>query len=152
MIRLFLGPICVTAAAVGLLVATTTTAQQKAQNVAQENSVYDVSREVSVQGSVIRYSESSSVAPFGPHVSLKTSGGVLDIHLGNARLLEAKHVSLAAGDQIRIVGENVAYGTGAQFVARIIQKGNQAVALRSTRGFPLAPVGKLGAHAEAGAL
>jgi hypothetical protein len=136
----------------GLVLATSAGAQQKSPNVAQGNLGYDVSREVSVQGSVVSYSETSSVAPFGPHVSLKTSSSVLDVHLGNARLLELNHVSLAAGDQIRIVGENVAYGTGTQFLARIIQKGNQAVALRTPRGFPLAPVGKLGPHAEAGAL
>jgi hypothetical protein len=92
------------------------------------------------------------VAPLGPHVTVATGSGVVDVHLGNARLLQANHLSLSAGDSIQIVGENVAYGAGTQFVARVIQKGNQIVALRSTRGFPLAPMGKLGPRTEGGAL
>ena len=92
------------------------------------------------------------MAPLGPHVTVSTGSGVVDVHLGNARLLEASHLSLSAGDSIQIVGENISYGSGTQFVARVIQKGNQTVALRTTRGFPLAPMGKLGPRTEGGAL
>ena len=65
--------------------------------------------------------------------------------LGNSRsakLLQANHFTLAAGDSVRIVGESLPFGGGSQFFARIIQKGNQSVALRSARGFPLRPSGK----------
>ena len=125
-----------------LLVSTMASAQQKTQSVAQRNLSYDVGREVSVQGSVLSYSESSSALPFGPRVSLQTSSGVLDVHLGNARLLESNHLTLSAGDTVRIVGENVPFGSSTQFLARLIQKGNQVVELRSTQGFPLRPTGK----------
>jgi hypothetical protein len=117
-------------------------AQQKAQTVAQRNLSYDMSREVSLQGSVISYSETSSTAPFGPHVTLQTSSGVMDVHLGNARLLESNHLTLTAGDTVRVIGENVPLASGTQFLARVIQKGNQVLALRSPQGFPLRPVTK----------
>jgi hypothetical protein len=120
-----------------LLLSTIGNAQQKAQSAAQKNLSYDVSREVSVQGSVIGYSDTSTVAPFGPHVTLQTSSGVLDVHLGNARLLESNRLTLAAGDTIRVIGENVLLGSGTQFLARVIQKGNQALLLRSPQGFLL---------------
>jgi len=123
-----------------LLLSTMASAQQK--STPQRNLSYDVSREVSVQGSVISYSETSSVAPFGPRMTLQTSSGVLDVHLGNARLLESNHFTLAAGDSIRVVGEGVPFSTGTQFLARIVQKGNQTLALRSAQGFPLRPAGK----------
>jgi hypothetical protein len=119
--------------------------QQKTQTVGQRSPVYDVSREVSVQGSVISFTETSTAAPFGPHVRLQSSSGVLDIQLGNARLLESNHFTLAAGDEIRVVGENVSIGSsGPQFVARMIQKGNQTLLLRSAQGFPLRPAAKSG--------
>jgi DNA/RNA endonuclease YhcR with UshA esterase domain len=121
-----------------LLFATMTDAQQK--RVPQANLSYQVSREVSVQGSVISYSETSSVAPFGARVTLQTGGGAMDVHLGNGRLLESNHFTLSPGDSIRVVGENVAFGQGTQFLARIVQKGNQSVAVRSVRGLLLRPM------------
>ena len=105
---------------------------------------YDVSREVTVQGAVVSYSENSSTAPLGAHVSVQTSSGTLDAHLGDARLLRANNFTLAAGDSVRIIGENLPFGGGTQFFARVIQKGNQSVTLRSTRGFPLRPTVKQG--------
>ena len=115
-------------------------AQQK--TAPQQSQGYQTSREVSVQGSVLSYSETSSAAPFGAHVTIQSSSGVLDVHLGNARLLENSHFTLAAGDAVRVIGENVAFGTGTLFVARIVQKDGQTLALRSTQGFPLRPASK----------
>jgi len=113
---------------------------------------YDLTREVNLSGTVISYTEASSTPPLGAHVTIQTSSGALDVHLGNARLLTASHFSLASGDSVRIVGENVAYGNGTQFLARVIQKGNQVLNLRSLRGFPLVPGGKLGPRTQGGAL
>jgi hypothetical protein len=142
MIRLLASRIGLASLAGALLVSTIASAQQKAQSVTQRNVSYDAGREVSVQGSVISYSDTSSAAPFGPRVTLQTSSGVLDVHLGNARLLESKGVTLAAGDTVRVVGESVPLGSGAQFLARLIQKGDQVVLLRSAQGFPLRPAAK----------
>jgi hypothetical protein len=135
-----------------LLLSAMVGAQQKAPSVSQRNLSYDISRESVLKGTVVQFAAASSVAPLGPHVTVSTGSGVVDVHLGNARLLEANHLTLSAGDSIQIVGENISYGSGTQFVARVIQKGNQTVALRSTRGFPLAPVAKLGPRTEGGAL
>ena len=93
-----------------------------------------------MQGTVVSYNASSTVAPLGPHVIVQTSSGTLDVHLGNAKLLETNHFTLAAGNSVRILGENLPYGDRTQFVARIIQKGNQSLVLRSVRGFPLRPI------------
>jgi hypothetical protein len=117
-------------------------AQQKNQNSSLTNLSYDPGREVSVQGSVVSYSETASTAPFGAHVTLQTAAGVLDIHLGDPRLLASKKLTLAAGDAVRVVGENVSFGSGTHFVARLVQKGNQTVLLRSSRGLPLRPATK----------
>jgi hypothetical protein len=133
-----------------LLLLTIASAQQRAQTAPQRNQAYELSREVSVQASVISYSETSSAAPFGPHVTLQTSSGVLDVHLGNVRLLESNRFTLSAGDTIRVIGEKVLLDSGTQFLARVIQKGDQTLALRSPQGFPLRPTTK--SAAQQGAL
>jgi hypothetical protein len=135
-----------------LLLATAASAQQSARTVPQRDQAYDMSRETALTGTVVKYTESSSAPPLGAHATVQTSGGLVDVHLGNVRLLNANHFSLASGDNVRIVGENVASGKSLQFVARIIQKGNQTLVVRSTRGFPLAAIGKLGPRTEGGAL
>jgi hypothetical protein len=152
MTRLLQGRVGIIWLAGVLLLSTIASAQQNAQTVPQRNQAYDLSRETVLEGKVLQYMPASSVAPLGPHVTVQTGSGVIDVHLGSARLLEANHFSLASGDGVRIVGENVAYGTGSQFLARVIQKGNQVLAVRSTRGLPLAPSGKFGPRAEGGAL
>jgi hypothetical protein len=126
--------------------------QQRVPTVTIKNQAYDVSRESVLQGTVLTYTAAATAPPLGAHVTVQTSSGVVDVHLGNAQLLTANHFSLAGGDSVRITGENVAYGNSTQFLARVIQKGNQTLAVRSVRGFPLAPSGKLGPRTEGGAL
>ena len=134
-----------------VLAAQAAMAQPKPESGAQLQSSYSVSREVSVQGTVVSFSENSTAPAIGPRVVLQTSSGQVDVHLGNLRLLEASHLTLNQGDNVRVVGESVVVGGITQFLARLLQKGNQTVALRSTRGFPLRPTAARGA-AKAGAL
>ena len=114
-------------------------AQRNASTAPKPHSGYDVSREVSLQGTVVSFTENSSTPPLGARISIQTSSGILDVHLGNAKLLQHDKFSVAPGDTVRIIGENLPYAGGTQFFARIIQKGSQAVALRSPQGFPLRP-------------
>jgi hypothetical protein len=113
-------------------------AQQK-PNVAPVDSLvrYDAAREVTLVGTVQSYTSAAQTAPLGPHLTLQTNAGIVDVHLGDARLLAANHFNIQTGDSLRIIGENVAYGNRTQFVARIIQKGTQALQVRSIRGIPL---------------
>jgi hypothetical protein len=101
---------------------------------------YDLKREGTLVGTVTSYTAAASTAPFGARLTLQTSSGVVDVHLGDARLLSANKFSIHTGDTLRIIGETVTLGSVTQFVARIVQNGNQAVAVRSTRGFPLSYV------------
>jgi hypothetical protein len=111
-------------------------AQQTAQSAARLVS-YDLSREVSLIGTVVKYDAASALPPMGAHVLLQTSSGQVDVHLGNAKVLDANHFELHAGDSVRIIGEDLAFGDGTIFAARIVQKGTQAVAVRNTKGFLL---------------
>jgi hypothetical protein len=137
-----------------LLSAGIASAQQQAnvQTASQKNRAYDMSRETVLEGKVLLYTPASSVPPLGAHVTVQTAAGAVDVHVGNANRLAANHLSLSSGDSVRIVGENVTYGKSTQFLARIVQKGNQILEVRSTRGLPLGTAVKLGPRTEGGAL
>jgi len=111
--------------------------QEKSAQLPARSSAYDLNREGTLIGTVIAYTLSSATPPMGAHVTLQTAGGVVDVHLGDARLLTASHFSIQAGDTLRIIGENVSFGNSTQFVARIVQKGTQALAVRTVRGIPV---------------
>jgi len=110
-------------------------AQQTKQADLRNLQFYDLSREGSLIGTVVKYETASKLPPIGAHVLVQTASGQVDVHLGNARVLRANHFELNPGDSIRIVGENLAFGDGTIFAARIVQKGTQAVAVRNTKGF-----------------
>jgi hypothetical protein len=83
------------------------------------------------------FTASADASPLGAHVTVRTGSGMVDVNLGDGRLLSANHFTLHCGDPVRIVGESVAFGNGMRFVARIVQKGTRVLAVRSTRGLPL---------------
>lgn len=114
-------------------------AQQAGQSNARLPQSYDLKREVNLLGSVIKYDAAPSRPPIGAHVLLQTSSGQVDVHLGNARVLKANHLELNPGDNVRIIGEELAFGDGSIFAARIVQKGVQAVAVRNTHGALTSP-------------
>jgi hypothetical protein len=126
----------------GLLALTTTgAAQEKAQAVPQRvesNHMYNTARETVLKGTVVEFTPNSTVAPMGAHVSLQTRTGMVDVHLGNARVLTANHLSLQTGDSVQITGENVVFGQASVFAARTIQKGAQLVTVRTRAGMPVA--------------
>jgi hypothetical protein len=112
-------------------------AQQSAPSGAQRLQSYDLNREVFLVGAVVKFDPASATPPMGAHVLLQTSSGQVDVHLGNAQLLQANHFLLHPGDNVRIVGEPMTLSDGTYFAARILQKGTQALAVRNTKGFLL---------------
>ncbi len=95
---------------------------------------YSVQRESNLTGTVVAYDANSKTAPFGARVTLQTSASVVQVHLGDPRLLSASHFVIHTGDALRIVGEPVSVQGAQFFVARIVQKGTQALAVRTPRG------------------
>ena len=103
---------------------------------------YDIRREAVLQGTVVSFTSSSNTGSLGAHAVLQTASGEVEVELGNAQLLASKHFSLNPGDAVKIIGEALALGNGTQFVARVVQKGDQTIAVRSVRGFPIRPLTK----------
>jgi hypothetical protein len=118
-------------------------AQQARPSDAQLLRTYNASREISLVGTVVKFETASAVPPMGAHATIQTASGQVDVHLGNAKVLDANQLVLHAGDNVRIIGEPMALGEGTYFAARIVQKGTQAVAVRNAKGFPLSPASTL---------
>jgi len=100
---------------------------------------YDVAHESVISGKIVQYSSASTTPPLGAHISLQTVSGTIEVHAGNAKLIQASNISLQAGDSVSITGETVPFGNGSVFVARVIVKGSRSVTVRSKNGVPLLP-------------
>jgi hypothetical protein len=122
-----------------LLSASFAGAQQKSTQTTQGSFSYDASRETQIQGTVVSFTASSQIAPIGPHATIQTSSGYVDVHLGNAETMKINDIFLASGDSVKIVGASHNFGNGDVFLARVLQKGKQTVTLRNAKGIPLAP-------------
>jgi hypothetical protein len=116
------------------LLAVAASAQQKPHDL---KAGYDPGREVNLVGSVTTFVAGSETGPSGAHVIVQTAAGLVDVHVGTAKFLQQNHLTLTAGDTVRVVGESFTSGSNTVFLARIVQKGTQAVAVRSPRGMPL---------------
>lgn len=103
--------------------------------------IYDVSREQTLVGTVLTYAASSETPPLGPHLTVQTASGAIEVHLGDARTLAANHFTIQSGDTLRVIGENIILpNSSTQFLARIVQKGTQAIVVRTAHGFPIPPL------------
>jgi hypothetical protein len=125
-------------------------AQQKPNEL--RSASYQPTREVNLVGTVTSFVADSQTGPLGAHLTVQTVSGIVDVHLGSAKFLEANGLTLNSGDRVRIIGESFTNGANTVFLARIIQKGTLAVAVRSPQGMPLWPAGGRIANAKAGAL
>ena len=102
---------------------------------------YNIANDVSLQGTVLNFTENSQTAPLGAHVLLQTSAGNVDVHLGDARFLRLAKLNITQGASLRFVGQMSSAGKNSVFLARLVQIGAQVVAVRSDRGLPLGAAG-----------
>lgn len=121
-----------------LMFAGAASAQQKVNDL---RSGYDPGREVNLVGTVTSFVANSQTGPLGAHVIVQTASGAVDVHVGTAKFLQLNNLTLSSGDMVRVIGESFINGSNTVFLARIIQKGTQAVAVRSAHGMPLWPAG-----------
>lgn len=100
---------------------------------------YNVANDVSLQGTVLSYTENSKTPPLGTHVLLQTTAGNVDVHLGDPHLLHLAKLTITQGASVRFVGQIQTVGQSSVFLARLVQVGTQVVAVRSDHGMPLTP-------------
>jgi hypothetical protein len=102
---------------------------------------YNIANDVSLQGTVLSFTENSQTPPIGAHVLLQTDAGKVDVHLGDARFLHLAKLNITQGANVRFVGQMSSVSTNQIFLARLVQVGTQLVAVRSDHGLPLGAAG-----------
>ena len=74
---------------------------------------------------------------YGAHLTFETATETIDVHLGPAAMLDEKHVTIASGDMLTILGSRITLGGTPVLLAREITRGNKTWTLRDPAGFPL---------------
>lgn len=100
---------------------------------------YDPSNEVAIRGTVVEVRNVARAGtPHGTYLVLKTPTDTLNVHLGPRRWSARGSASLAAGEQVEVVG-CVVSSRGSQIVlAREVRKADSVLTFRSARGLPTA--------------
>jgi len=103
-----------------------------AQQRGQRN--YDPASEVTISGTVADVVQISHQGRrgSGTHLKLTTDAGVVAVHVGPARYLEAQKFSVAKGDQVTVTGSKIKNAV----IAREIRKGDSSITLRDAQGVP----------------
>lgn len=102
---------------------------------------YDLAAETVVQGTILKYTPNSTLAPLGAHVTVQTVSGSVDVHIGTDQFLKLHNFAITEGTSIRFIGQTRTVGTQNVFFARILSQGKQSLIVRSTTGMPLWPAG-----------
>ncbi len=73
----------------------------------------------------------------GVHLTLKTKGGTVDVHLGPAWYLQRVGLRISKGDRLSVAGADIMWRGRPAMVASTITKNKHVVTLRDRRGVPL---------------
>jgi hypothetical protein len=105
---------------------------------------YDFTTEATVTGTVESIEQIAGSAGGrgrrglgGTHMTLKTSGDTLEVHLGPTAFLNDKNIAIAKGDTLVVIGSRVTVDDERVFIAREVRKGDSVWTLRDAAGLPL---------------
>jgi len=104
---------------------------------AQGAALYNSADEVSVQGivqSVEDFDCPVSEGEVSGHLNLKTSGGVLQVHLAPVRILRSQKISFMPGDSIGVVGSKIRLAGTKGIIAREITRNTETIIFRDQSG------------------
>jgi len=104
---------------------------------AQGAALYNPANEVVVKGIVQEEQDFDcpvSEGEVGSHLMLKTSAGVLQVHLAPVRIMSSQKLSFAPGEQIEVVGSKIRLEGKNGVIAREITRGNETIIFRDGQG------------------
>lgn len=99
--------------------------------------MYDPATETTVSGTVEAVSDVTSRGGWGgTHLQLKTSEGMLDVHVGPTSYLSRQNFQIVKGDELVVTGSKIRYNDGDALLARTIKRGESEITLRNAQGIP----------------
>jgi len=101
---------------------------------------YDVSKEVTLQGTVSSVVKKPTVGMLtGTHLMLATSNGSVDAHIGSYAGRDKHLDSLSQGESIKAVGMMTKTKHGEVFIVRTVETGGNTYTVRNKNGFFVGP-------------
>jgi hypothetical protein len=101
---------------------------------------YDVSKEVTLQGTVSNVVKKPSAGMLtGTHLMLATSNGTVDAHIGSYAGRDKHLDSLSQGQSVKAVGMMMTMKHGQVFIVRTIETDEQTLTVRNKNGFFVGP-------------
>jgi len=104
---------------------------------AQGAALYNPAEEVTVTGVVQEVQDFDcpvSEGEIGSHLLLKTSDGVLQVHLAPVRIMTSQKLSFTPGEQLEVVGARIRLAGKKGLIAREITRGNESIIFRDGQG------------------
>ena len=130
-------------------------AQSAATSSAMTPPLYDVNKEIKIDGTIDKIETKSSGGPIGTHLLVISAQGVVDVHLGASMAVTAKNLGLSVGESIHVTGMMANVGGNSVLLARILTTSNHIYMLRNEHGAPirsLMPRGAASSATQKGAL
>jgi hypothetical protein len=114
-----------------------------AQPARQPHQFYDISKEVTLSGTVsdVLAKAAPGTLP-GAHLLFATSSGSVDASLGKFALQGNDPVSVAPGREVAVTGIMMTIRGKDVFIARIVKVGGRAYTLRNQHGVPVSPLSR----------
>jgi hypothetical protein len=72
----------------------------------------------------------------GMHLTLSTSSGPVEVHVGPTWYVSSRNITFAKGDAVTLIGSTMTMSGREVLVAREITKGQQVLTLRAANGVP----------------
>lgn len=123
----------------GALVAAAAPGQTQKKSGEDEVPRYDLSKEVTVKGTVLEVKDYQCPVSggMGAHLALQTAEGTLELHLALSSFLTEYQITLAKGDVLEIVGNKVMFHDMPAMLVRKIIKNQNEYSFRDAKGRPL---------------
>jgi hypothetical protein len=99
--------------------------------------VYDLNKEIKIQGTIEKIVNGTNGGPLGSHVLVSTADGIVDVHLGASAAVSAKNLGLSTGENIEITGMMATMDGNSVLLARILTTASRIYMLRNERGVPV---------------
>jgi hypothetical protein len=118
-----------------------------AQPVPQNHPYYDITKEVTLTGTVSQvYAKPVNGMMFGSHLMLETASGLLDASLGKWGLKGKGALSVTAGNAVEVTGVMKTIKDKQVFIVRTVKADGRLYEIRNKYGVPTSPQ----AHERAG--
>jgi hypothetical protein len=98
--------------------------------------VYDITKEVKVEGTIQKIETEGVNTPTGTHVLIQTAQGVVDAHLGSGAAAKPSYLGISAGDEVALVGMMQKLDGNQVLLARLLTTSDHIFVLRNEHGIP----------------